>query len=77
MACLFVQAREYPLQEAERRHCAGGEWHGCHERLEGPWMALASRPRSGAGVREVERSETRMAGVRFFGLLFFAHFKEK
>ncbi|VXC76182.1 hypothetical protein PSEUDO8Z_160526 [Pseudomonas sp. 8Z] len=39
--------------------------------LEGPWMALASRSRSDAGVREVERSETRMAGVRFFCLLFF------
>ena len=39
-----------------------GIWHGCQMRNDGPWMALRDDPRNSAGVRAVERSETRMPG---------------
>ena len=39
-----------------------GIWHGCQMRNDGPWMALRDDTRNSAGVRAVERSETRMPG---------------
>ncbi len=40
------------------------------------WPMYAD-PRSDDGANEPRRSRGRMAGVRFFCLLFFAQFKEK
>ncbi|AGA85945.1 hypothetical protein Psest_1389 [Stutzerimonas stutzeri RCH2] len=49
-----------------------GERHGCRERtrrppVKGHRWPLRGDPRSGDGMREVSRSETRMAGARLFG----------
>jgi hypothetical protein len=45
----------------------GVERHGCRESSDGPGMALRGEPLEQDGVREVERSETRMQGARPFG----------
>ena len=50
-------------QEAERRCCGEGRRHA------GPWMARLADPRSSAGTRGVERSETRMSGALSLWLL--------
>ena len=54
-----------------------GVWHGCQTRHVGPWMARLADPRSSAGAREVERSETRMSGVLSLWLLSLCTSKEK
>jgi len=69
-----------PLQKAERNRCVEGragsiERHGCRESRDGPGMALRGGPprpgpRSNDGVREVERSETRMMGHSVFAYFF-------
>ena len=46
-----------------------GVWHGCQTRNDGPGMAHRDDPRSSAGAREVERSETRMSGALSLWLL--------
>jgi len=46
-----------------------GVWHGCQTRNDGPGMAHRDDPRSSAGAREVERSETRMPGALSLWLL--------
>ena len=46
-----------------------GVWHGCQTRNDGPWMAHRDDPRSSAGARAVERSETRMPGALSLWLL--------
>lgn len=46
-----------------------GVWHGCQTRSDGPGMAHRDDPRSSAGPRGVERSETRMSGALSLWLL--------
>ena len=54
-----------------------GVWHGCQTRNDGPGMAHRDDPRSSAGAREVERSETRMPGALSLWLLSLCARKEK
>ncbi len=51
-----------PVRRPSRGVAQRGIWHGCQMRNDGPGMALRDDPRSGAGAREVERSEARMPG---------------
>ena len=46
-----------------------GVWHGCQTRSDGPGMAHRDDPWNSTGAREVERSETRMAGALSLWLL--------
>ncbi len=62
-----------PLQEAERRRCAGGREAGRRARSEGTGTSLRDGPRSNAGGRGVLRSKTRMQGWPSFWLLFLGH----
>jgi len=62
-----------PLQEAERRCCAGGREAGRRARSEGTGTSLRDGPRSNAGGRGVLRSKTRMQGWPSFWLLFLGH----
>jgi hypothetical protein len=56
-------------QEAEWRCCVEGRLAGCQTRHVGPRMARLADPRSSAGARGVERSETRMSGALSLWLL--------
>jgi hypothetical protein len=60
---------EQSRQKAERRRCVEGRLAGCQTRHVGPRMARLADPRSSAGAREVERSETRMSGALSLWLL--------
>ena len=65
-----------PLQEAERRCCAGGREAGRRARSEGTGTSLRDGPRSNAGGRGVLRSKTRMSGWPSLWLLSLGQARE-